>query len=462
MKTTKEISIYVLCFAILMLATLYSKAQEYSTYSLNTLTDRHIVNPALIPDCKFYFGLPLLSSFNIGYENRGLKMLDILENTNNLNSVLDSDNSFAFDFRYTPVNFGISYNKSFFTFEISNKTETGFLLPRDLLYFLWNGNKDHIGKMMDFSGLKLEASNYFEYSFGYSYQVMEDLRVGAKLKFLRGFANLDTKHWDMGVYTHDGTYIWDLHSNVMLNASMPLDPEYDDQDPEKLTDLVSQDINAADLFFGNKNRGMAIDIGGVYNFNDKITLSASFLDLFSSIKWRNNVLNIYQDTTFTWSGVDFGPFMDADNEQEDDHLWDGLLDSIADAFVIKSSENNYKTKIGPKFFLAGNYAVNSWIDAGLMIHGKYYNEHLYMAYSLTGNAELSRLFNASMTYTMFGSGSANLGLGMVFNLGFFQLYLITDNILGIKYDPELNLPWPATSQNVDFKFGMNFKFGTTK
>ncbi|MEA3443896.1 MAG: DUF5723 family protein [Bacteroidota bacterium] len=463
MKNTKYIYKYLISFFIAIVFTTVAYTQEYTMYGLSTLADRHVVNPAFTPDCDFYFGLPFLSSLNIGYENRGMKILEVLENTDNLSSVLESHNSFAFDFRYSPIAFGFRKGKSFFTFDISNKTESGISLPKDLLNFMWNGNKDFIGKMADFSGLNIQASNYFEYSFGYSYQVKENLRVGAKLKLLRGMVNFDTQKWDMGIFTHEGTYIWDIHSDIRLNASLPLDPKFDDDDPEKLNELVGQDLSGSDILndfmLRNKNRGMGIDIGGVYNYNEKITLSASVLDLFSSIKWRNNVLNIYQDTAFTWSGVDFSPLIDADNDIDQDNLWEELMDSIADAFAIKSSEENYKTKIGPKFFLAGNYVVNNWLDAGAMVNGKFYNNHLYMAWSLVGNAKLTNFLNVSGTYTMFGSGSSNLGIGFAFNMGPMQIHFITDNILGVKYDSDLNVLWPATSQNVDFRFGMSFVFG---
>ncbi|MCF8372045.1 MAG: DUF5723 family protein [Bacteroidales bacterium] len=437
-------------------------SQELTMYNLHSLSDRHLVNPALTPDCKFYFGFPGLSSINLGYENRGMKILEVLENTDHLEDVLSRNNSFGFDLRYSPISLGYGIGKGFITFDISNKTTTGISLPKDLLYFLWNGNKDHIGKMADFSGLKLQASNYFEYSFGYNYQLMDNLKVGAKLKFLRGMVNFDTQSWDMGIYTYEDTYIWDLHSNIRMNASIPLTAEFDDQDPEKLHDLTEQDLSASDFFFGNKNRGLGFDLGAVYNYNEKITLSASVIDLFSHIKWQSNVLNFSQDTVFTLEGVDLTPYIVPDGADDPDHLWERLIDTISDAFAIKSTQESYKTKIGPRFFLAGDYAVNTWLDAGLILNGKYYNDKLYMAYGISGNAQLSRFVSMSGTFTMFGSGSANLGLGFAFNLGPWQLHLITDNILGIKYDPKLNTLWPATSQNLDFRFGMAFLFGRTK
>lgn len=466
MKTFENIegalSRFLVGMSFLLMFATAGLSQEFTMYNLHGLSDRHRVNPALTPDCKFYFGFPGLSSINLGYENRGLKILEVLENTDQLENVLSRNNGFDFDVRYSPLSLGFGIGKGFFTFDVNNKTIAGISLPKDLLYFMWNGNKDHIGKMGDFSGLNLQASNYFEYSFGYNYQAMDKLRVGAKLKFLRGMVNIDTQSWEMGVFTHEDTYIWDLHSNVRMNASIPLTAEFDEQDPEKLSDLKEQDLSVSDFFLGNKNRGMGIDLGAVYNYNEKITLSASVIDLFSQIKWQSNVLNFSQDTTFTWEGADITPLIVPNGSDNPTDLWQELLDSLVDAFDIKSTQDSYKTKIGPKFFLAGNYAVNTWFDAGLLLNGKYYNDHLYTAYSLSGNAQLSRFVSMSSTFTLFGSGSANLGLGFAFNFGPWQLHLITDNILGIKYDPKLNTPWPATSQNLDFRFGMAFLFGRVK
>lgn len=461
METKKIIHKLLLSIVFLLMMTTIAISQEFTMYGMASLTDRHQVNPAFKPDCKIYLGFPGLSSINLGYENRGLKILEVLENTNRLEEVLSRNNSFGFELHYSPISFGFNTAVGFFTFNINNKTTTAISLPKDLLYFLWNGNQDHIGKMLDFSGLNLQASNYFEYSFGYNRQVMENLRVGAKLKFLRGMVNLDTQSWDMGIYTHEDTYIWDLHSNIGMNASIPLSPEFDDQDPEKLNDLTSQDLSVSDFFFGNKNRGVGIDLGAIYNYNEKITLSASVIDLFSHIKWQSNVLNISQDTVFTYEGADLTPLIIADGNSNVGDVWEELLDSIADAFRIKSTQESYKTKIGPRFFLAGNYAVNTWFDVGAMINGRYYNDQLYMAYTLSGNAELSRFVSISTAYTLFGSGSSNIGLGFVFDVGPWQLHFITDNILGIRYDPKLHSLWPATSQNVDFRFGMAFRFGRT-
>ncbi|MDG2455956.1 MAG: hypothetical protein P8N47_09130, partial [Bacteroidia bacterium] len=46
-------------------------------YNMGNLPQRLTVNPALVPDCKWYLGMPVLSSTDISFGSSALKISDI-------------------------------------------------------------------------------------------------------------------------------------------------------------------------------------------------------------------------------------------------------------------------------------------------------------------------------------------------------------------------------------------------
>ena len=449
----------LILFTLLFSTNIY--AQEYTAYHMRKNQQIHILNPAMTGECNFYFSLPGFSFIQPGIENRGLQVLQILENPSDLKNILEPVNSFNFDLQYEILSFGFKIRKSYLSLSISDKTNFNIAIPRDFFIFLWEGNKNYIGKTLNFNDFNFDLNNYLEYSFGYSYQLKDNLRIGGKFKILNGIINLNTKKWEMGIYTAPNTYELDLYSNLLLNSSLPVEIQLNSENSDVIEDFPSFNNILDNYNFFTKNIGFGLDFGASYDLSEKINFSASVIDLFSYIRWNTGVNNISQNGSYNFSGLDLNPLIYADGQTNEDLIND-LTDTLKNTFEFHATQNGYTDYINPKYFIGGKYKFSEWFDAGALISGRYYNNHNYMSYSLSGNTFLLRFLSLSASYTIFGSGSSNLGLGLGFKIGPAQLFFASDNILGIRYDSNLNIPWTNSSQNLDFMFGFNLAFGCKK
>ena len=100
-----------------------------------------------------------------------------------------------------------------------------------------------------------------------------------------------------------------------------------------------------------------------------------------------------------------------------------------------------------KYYLSGYYNINEKNKVGLLLFGRKYRNHFEKALSLNYNLKACRNFNLTANYTIFENKFDNFGLGMSFNMGPFQSYFITDNIL-----TAFN---PLNTDRVNLRFGLN-------
>ncbi len=458
MKFEKYIIVLIVSFAIFIPYT--AKAQENTMYFMHNTQQNHFYNPAMTGNCKLYFGLPGISAFQIAYESRGFHVMDMLNEPDNMRNILDDINSFDLDFKLDILSFGIKLHKLYLTFDLSNKTNYHIAVPRDLFIFAWEGNANFIGQNLDLNNFNMGFTNYFEAAFGGSYQILDKLKIGGKLKLMSGVANMNTQKWEMELYTEPGTYIINAHSDILLNASFPFPFSFEDAGFPTFfgsTDTVSVFNNLINNYTSyNKNIGYGIDLGFVYDFNNRLSLSASAIDLFSRIYWKSGTVNFSESLDTQIEGLDLNTL--TNNEDNGSTLMDNFLDSLSNEFVYNTTANPYRSIIPPNFYMAARYEFFKWLNAGFLIHDKYYNNHNYLSYTLSGNAKLLRILSTSVSYTLNGSGNSNLGVGLGIKLLYFQLYFVADNVLGIKYDPGLGMPW-SSSQNLDFRFAINFSIG---
>jgi hypothetical protein len=435
-------------------------AQEITMYHMHNLQQKHQINPAMWGDCRVFVGLPGISSVQLGFENRGFEFLDITDNFTNLSDILKDHNQFVFDVGIDLLAFGFKAGKTHISFNFSQKNSFKYSLPKDFLLFLRHGNESFIGETADLSGVDFGALMYTEMAIGFSREITEKLTIGARAKLLNGLADMSVEHWDAGLFTGPVTYELDMNADIQMNTAAPLDVYYNDDDPQKIDSIKMQDIKREELLgrylLNNPNRGFGFDFGAVYSLSDKITLSASVTDFLSQITWTEDVYNLKLKGDYQFEGMSLNSLLSDDFEEED---FEVLQDSILSAFAISGTKNSYTSKIGTSYYLGGSYDVLGWLNVGGLVRGKLYKDIHLASYSLSANAKAGRFLSGSVSCTMLGSGDFNLGVGLGLKLGPAQLYLLADNIAGINYDPALNVPWPGSTQNLDFRFGINLLFG---
>lgn len=451
----------------LMVSFGYFGQQNLTMYNMSSLqqTQAH-VNPAFTPSAKINIAItPLLPPFPfpslyLNFSNSGFKLADLVTQDaqnktyfdfDNMLGKLKKNNYITSSVQIDLVTFGFKVKKNYFSFNFGEKIENRFRYPKDFLNVLINGNGANgiIGEEQKFN-FGLDFKHYTDMSIGYSRELMDKkLTVGAKFKYLMGHENVFTKTSDISLTT--GTQNFDLTTKVNIAIyTSGLDTN----------SRANNNFSASNYLFNTKNSGFGFDFGGNYKINEKWSASASLLDI-GFINWKEaniNYISKNPDNTVTFSGVSLKDFInDSSNVQE---AFQQTLDSIYDQFELVESNSSYKTWLNTKFYLSGNYHINEKNFAGLLIYGQFYDKKVHPAVSLSYNTAIGRWLNASINYSILNRSYNNVGFGLSLNPGWFQWYIVSDNVLGLMvFDKYNSTIVPAYTKNLNIRVGFNLTIG---
>ena len=459
--------ILLIAWAILSLGSVV-KAQDgnNTSYFLSNLPQQFRLNPAYQPEYKVFIGLPGLSGVSVNYLNSSFTVEDLLfkrddsvyMDVNKFYKSLHKRNYIAFNNENSILSIGVKAKSWYGTLDITQKNDFLFRYNKDLFTFLKYGNTDH--PSMDFGKLGVNLNSYIEVALGLSKRVNSKLTVGGRLKYLAGIANAHMTDSELDVVTErDGTMKIHSRQNIRITApvnirneqtGLPFEPnqpiDWDD------FDFNTDDIGVAD-FLNTKNPGFAIDLGGEYQFNDKIKLFASLTDL-GFIHWGNKDFqyNFYQDARFTWEGADISNSVNKDNVGyiSIDSAFTKLTDQLKDSLQLRSRGKSYTTMVSPKLYLGATYQLNRTFYVGGLFRASLVDKMFIPSLTASVNGRLMRNVSASVSYSITRGSYVNLGAGLTAKLGPFQLYLETDNLLACNY---------TNTQSANARFGINLLFG---
>ncbi len=420
-------------------------------YNMHTLPQRIQVNPASIPDSRFFISMPGFASIHMLYGNDGFKLKNLVsvDDSNRLvvhplsfYNALNKNNRLSTDVSYDIINFGFKIRKSYLTVCLGEKIKSQVSFPKDFLGLFIIGNAgQNLGKDMNFNfGFDMMAYN--DISATYSRSFLKDkLRLGVKGSYLNGILNVNTEKTDLIFNTNPVDFHYTVRSNIKVNTSSFLDTLNINFEPDK-----NIDYNV----LKSRNRGMAMSFGATYQLIPKVVLSASIVDL-GYINWKDNVQN-YETVDPNRKAEFYGLKIQdlfGDNPKTDSSFI-VIRDSIIDKLKLKSTHNSYRTNLPTSFYLGGNFWLTKRHNFGVLFYGNYFQKKLNPAITLSYNGKLTKVLGVSVSYSMINKSFVNGGVGLTLNGGPFQYYLVADNVLGmIKY---------KNANTVDLRTGINFTF----
>ena len=421
----------------------YTLAQyNFTLYNMHSIAQSTYANPAIIPDRKINIGLPVISSTYLSLSNSGFKYTDLVKrraddslylDVDNLLNKLAKNNYLTTAIQIDLLSFGFKIKKNYFSFNATEKAIVSLRYPKDFIDFVWNGNGASLGETKNFN-FGLNLTHYREYGIGMAREISDKLTVGAKLKYLYGMENVYTKKSDFMLYTDPSTFAITAQSNIEINTS-------------GFDSSSTKNFSFGDYAFKRKNKGMGIDLGGVYSLDEKTSVSASLIDL-GFINWKSGVTNHvskYPDASFTYEGVN--------TNKVDSSFQKKALDSLSNRFSIVETHESYRTSLSTQFYLGGNYSIIPGINAGALIHGIFFDKQLHLAYSISGNVRVARWLSTSLSYSIVNRSYNNIGFGLAITSP-VQFYVVTDNILGVFL--------PQNTKNLNVRIGINITIGKNK
>jgi hypothetical protein len=404
-------------------------------------------NPGQLREHFISIGLPSVYA-NYGYN--GPTMGSILNKDANGQYFIDVDKGLAalqdenfvrLDVGLETFNFDVRLGKLQVGLSHAVRQMAAFEFPRELPEVIFNGNSQYIDQDIDV-GPSLDARLYSELAAGVAYQVNDKLSAGGRLKYLSGVGNISSDKHQASIYTDPEYYQITATTDYELNvAGSPYSLDI-------YTELDSSDFNfqMQDAPFGDYiasgNNGFAVDLGVVYEVNDKLTLGASLLDL-GTIKWNTSVSNFKTQGSYTFDGIDAGPtFFEGDSLD-----FDPILDTVAQVLGVKVSHDGYSTAMPTRFFINGTYEVIESLEVGASLYGEVLHDKFHPAFALSVQKEFGEMFQVGAIWAFRNQRASNFGLNFSAKFGPVQLYAVSDNI------PSVFVPYK--SKNVNFRVGLN-------
>jgi hypothetical protein len=495
-------SIYLLVLLLVLMLQNATSQSSQVLYYMN-LPQNHLVNPAFKPSSTFYLGIPALTGIDLTINNNFVNFSDVImpgQKGDSLISVLNPDynidnfikklktsNYIAPEISVQLLGLGFKAGKDLYvTLDVVDRVLTNFALPKDLFTLALKGNGDFIGKTINLSGLDAQLQYFHEFGMGFSKNFGNNLRIGVRGKLLFGVTNISLNNKSLGLKVNEEDYSFDFNADLKANISGPIKVYMNNKntidsvgfDENKFKKGTSDEIDInkmAGFLFNKKNMGLGIDIGAVYNITSKIQVSASITDI-GFINWKSDITNLKAKSTFKFSGFNITDVIN-DNKTFDEIAQD-MADSLKNSFSITNDNKPFKTSLPVGISVGGSFNLTKSISLGILSHSILSGKQVREALSLSANVNLGNSLSTSICYTAENGRFDNLGAGLAFRLGIFQIYFISDRIpiawSRIKYETTETIPIPGGSREektphqfilpkswntFNFRLGMNLSFG---
>jgi len=432
---------------MLFLLGLSVSGQQSSTlYLLHDIPQSNLLNPAVQLECKWFVGIPGLSSVHASYSNTAFTYHDLANGEYwNLEKVLDQMHPvdlYAGETMLQPISVGYKHQSFYFTFHITDKAYMYQRVPRSSAEIGIRGNSSYAGETARFNAFRSTGYYIREYAIGASKVVDQYLSVGLKAKLLFGKANVSTGNSNMNLFTGPNTFELQMEGDYRLNSSLPI-TIYQDVDGD-ITNIVVNEINYAEFLMNRRNPGISFDLGAIYRWDEKLTLSASLLDL-GLIRWSTELNNVSASGTFVYDELD---------TETTAVSWDfftEFMDSIYNSFDVTVTQQPYISFLPVQLFLGANYQLRDKLSVGAVNRNVLFRGKLHSSLSLQASSEFSKGFLATLSWSYLNHSVKNLGAGIAYYGKGLQFHLITDNFLGFFY--------PFDSRTLNLRMGVNVMFG---
>lgn len=446
-------------------------SQENTMYFMHANPQAIHTNPALFYTCFTYIELPGISSVKYSYANSGFAYRDAFNtgtgingdsisiNFDRLDKKMKNRNYIRNDYSVNILGAGFRIKDYYFHFNISNHGETRIGLPGDLIA-LKDGNWDseeEVPRDFDLGGLGVIAVDYIQIAAGVSTRLSEKLSVGLTAKYLMGSAGIINRKSRLELLTESDPLVLNAIVRYNIYSSFPVVVR--DTTGDGIVDIIDFGDSFTDPvgdYIFNRNNGFAIDAGILYDYSEKILLSASIINL-GFIRWRSNINRLESEGSFTFRGFDLSQYTPGADESE---LFQALVDSVSNSFRFYNNHDPFTSLLTPKIYIGGLYKLNKKLAFGGLLRTDLFDLRPHFALTLTANYNPVDFFSGTLSYSIMNNRLYNIGFGFSLGRPGAQLFFVTDNI-PLNYVRETNtgIIFPYSARTLNFRAGINLIFG---
>ncbi len=462
-----------LVMAISLSGTLCSQNKQI-LYGFEEIPQSLLVNPGGKTQLQKHFGIPLFSQIHINAGASGISTYDIFGATGDditakvdakIFEMQDTD-FFSVTQQLEILNFGWRTQSDFYlSGGIYQEFDFIFYYPRDLAILGWEGNREYLDYEFDLGQLSTTGDLLTVYHFGVNKELTKKLTVGLRAKVYSSMLSYRSVN-NKGVFVT--SLAEDDEENVYEHRLEGIDMSVE---TSGIADLDEGPIGGKLLgraLFGG-NLGVGVDVGATYDITDRLSLSASALDI-GAIFHTKNTENYTARGDYTLDGIEllFPPLSTGGGTFP---YYDDLEDEILEEVAIDTTTTSYtqmrpvKINGGLQYRFGRILAGTGVCDCRNMGRGsereqaiglQFFSMARPKGWQMAGTFYYYRkifdFLTAKATYTYDAYETSNVGVGLSTAFKKFNFYLALDNLL--RYG---NL---AKAKSVSLQFGFNIKVDT--
>lgn len=427
-----------------------ASAQSRSSYFMEGSYFRNNLNPALAPT-RGYIALPGLSGVGVNLSNNFLSIDNFVYQRDNqlvtaLHSSVSADEFFGklpslgkinMDTKVNILGVGFYAKRLYLTFGVNTNLSTDMAMSMDVFKALKTLGND----VYDLGNTALQANAYLDAYVGTSFFVNDNVRVGAKLKFLVGLASLDAQFSRLSAnVTPDAV-------SAAMNGSLRVNGFFVDDD------FDGSSINMAQIMGSFKNYGLAVDLGAeVRLLDDQLKVSAAVTDL-GFIKWKGGRYSTSGSISgdFAFKGMNF-----ATSEMDAEYNFNIVENGVSDKGY--SSMVNCSLNVGAEYSILNNH-----IAFGLLSHTKFCNTMSYSELVASVNFRPTNWITATFSHTFMNKNRPGI-FGFALNVHPAGINIFAGlDFIGTKWvmSPTINgvqFPLPRYMKSMNAYVGVGFNF----
>lgn len=422
-----------------------------TSYFMEGTHYRQQLNPALAPG-RGYLNLPVIGTFNasvnsstLGYQD----VMDIIDNSEGGDffksdafiNKLDNLNNLNVNLSTDILSAGWYKGKNFWSFNIGLRNDIGASIPKGMFEFMREmdglsayDNLERLSNINQKVGHQsLEINSYAEVGVGLARNITERLTVGARVKALLGVGNLKLDINNIAVNSNLSGYntgdLNDLNGRAEIRVDATL------ENSSKLIELSEDDGVIDEIEFGTfglAGYGLGIDLGASYKLMDKLTLSASLLDL-GFMKWSKNNTSVARAT----ANQSYDLTNSSDRYEFVDKVASGevLNFDMLNMTLDKSAQKDRSTSLTSTLVLGAEYELlGDLLAVGALYTGRFAKPETLNELTLSANIRPKNNLNLALSYSLWqGSGKT---FGVAAKLG--PIFVGTDYMFFGKDTKNLN------------------------
>ncbi|MFD2589076.1 DUF5723 family protein [Croceitalea marina] len=461
------IKIRLVLFTMLFSVAYLGAQNKQLLYDFYEIPQSLLINPGVKTPYKWHAGIPAISGIAVQAGTSGITLNDLFANDgidftdkvrDKVVNGLSQRDEFGGSLQLDILNIGFrnaNRPEDYYSFGVYGELSVTQYWPKDLAILAFEGNANNLNRRFSLSHLTTFGEGLSVFHFGINRKVSDKLRLGARGKIYSSIFEAKSK-------SNSGYFVTTQGQNNLLRNTLVADVQLqtsglnESVENEDSNESIGSLLARRALFGGNL--GLGFDVGFTYQLNEKTSITGSLLDV-GFINHTKDVKNFTLEGTASNEGIEI--ILPESFEDLNSDIWENLIDDIEAQVPFETNSDSYITLRPIKLNASIRYNIGEQKqkteDCYCGINGVENNSpfdyknavggHLFIINKPKGpQAALTAFYQTRIgnalalkaTYTADKFTFTNIGLGLNFQAGPVNFYILGDNLLGYRNIPDSN------------------------